>query len=119
MRRRAHILLHEEDLYQLLALEPGERVVGSFLAPLMNGIAIVIEGDETSSIPEVAPGAQSYRIKRPYALVNLRERLRGIVGESWSESGPDRDAYLRAVGEAVDREVFPHLDVSVPPRPVP
>lgn len=120
MRRRAIVLLHDEDLHYLLALEPGEHVVTMWPDPMRDSIVIGIEGDETTDLPESAPGTEPYRIERPYAMAKLRERLREIVAEKWrpimdsGETTKARDAYLRAVGEAVELGVFPHLGVTVP-----
>jgi hypothetical protein len=115
MRKRATVLLNEEDLYYLLSLEPGERMVSAWPAPSINGVVIGIEGDETTGIPEVSPGLEAPRIDRPYAIVKLRERLFHISAEMHRNHPGDRDAYLRAVGEAVEREIFPQR--FVPPAP--
>lgn len=109
----------EEDLHHLLALEPGEHVVATWSEPPLNAVAIGIEGDETTDLEEVWPGSEAPRIERPYAMAKLRDRLREIVAtlHTWEPSG--RDAYLRALGEVVEKEIFPHLAVVPDPPDVP
>lgn len=119
MRRRATILLDEEDIHYLFSLKPGERMVAVWPEPMVNGVMFGIEGDETSDIPEVPPGMEAPRIDRPYAIVRLRERLRQIVATMHTYETSGRDAYLRAVGELVEKEVFPHLAIAVLPPEVP
>lgn len=75
---------------------------------------IGIEGDDTTDLPETVEGAQAFRIERPYAMAKLRERLAEIVAFSWKHDGPDRYSYLRTVGELVEKQIFPHLGVTVP-----
>jgi hypothetical protein len=119
MRRRAHIILTDEDLHHLLALEPGERMVAAWPDPVINGIVIGIEGDETTDLEEVWPGMVSPRIERPYAMVKLRDRLLHVVATMHTYETSGRDAYLRAVGELVEKEIFPHLDIVPDPPDVP
>ena len=119
MRRRAIILLTDEDLRHLLALKPGERVITVWPEPMFLGIAIGIEGDEATDLEEVHPGTEPPRVDRPYSMAKLRDRLLHIVATMHTYETSGRDAYLRAVGELVEKEIFPHLDIVPDPPDVP
>lgn len=109
--------LNEEDLYYLLALRPGEHVVKVWPDQMLDCIMIGVEGDDTTELPEVAPGLMAPRIDRPYAMAKLRERISELVARTWVASGPERDGYLHNLGELVEKEIFPHLHVTLPPGP--
>lgn len=115
------MLLHDEDLHYLLALEPGERVVAMWPDPLRDSIVIGIEGDETSSLPETIEGAEASPVERPYAMVRLRDRLIEIMIEcrrdQIAQSPDDLNLYYQRVGMVAEAEVFPHLGVTVPESP--
>ncbi len=85
--------------------------------PVCNGIVIGIEGDETTGLAEVAEGAESPRIERPYAMAKLRERLLGIVAAHARLEGGLSDECLVAIGRRVVEEVFPSLLTPGPDVP--
>lgn len=117
-RRRAIVLLTDEDLHYLLALNPGEHVVAMWSNPQLASIMIGIEGDDTTDLPETPEGAEASRVERPYAMVRLRDRLIEIMIEcrrdQIDQSPDDLNLYYRRVGMVVEAEVFPHLGVTVP-----
>lgn len=111
-------MLTEEDLYRLLALRPGEHVVGVWAEPQRDAIMIGIEGDETTDLPEAPEGSWSPRIDRPYAMAKLAETLRGMVAAHLrQEKGELSDECFRAIGRQVVDKVFPALSIAVPPHP--
>lgn len=118
MGRRGIIQLTAEDLHYLMGLNPGEHVAGMWPDPLRDSIMIGIEGDETTDLPEVVPGTSAPYIERPYAVAKLRDRLAHIVATVWRRES-DRDAYLRAVGELVEKQVFPSLGIVPSPNDMP
>lgn len=80
-RRLGIVMLHEEDLWRLLALGPDERVTGVMPEPLMDTILIRIEGPD---LPEVGPGMVPPYVQRPFAMAELRQKLLML----WSERAP-------------------------------
>jgi len=52
-------------------------------------------------------------------MAKLRDRLLHIVATMHTYETSGRDAYLRAVGELVEKEIFPHLDIVPDPPDVP
>jgi hypothetical protein len=112
-------VLTEEDLHYLLALNPGERMVSAWPEPVCNSIVIGIEGDETTDLPEIAPGMESAKLDRPLSMVKLRDTLRGLVAEHFRQEGELSDECFGAIGRKVVAEVFPTLSVNDPPRIVP
>ncbi len=103
-------MLDEESLHYLLALEPGERVIGFQADDLRMGVRVGIEGGD---LPEVAPGCDAPRVDRPYAMHRLRDRLSEVMAEAWRVSHSPEE-YHKAVADAVEREVWPHLRRPVP-----
>jgi hypothetical protein len=72
--------LYGEDVARLLKLGPGEWVSGVQGEWARDAILIRIDGDETSSLPTCAEGMYPERVERPFAVVELRRRLLGILG---------------------------------------
>lgn len=113
-RRRAIILLTDQDLHHLLALEPGERVVSAWPDPMRDSIVIGIEGDDTTDLPETIEGAQASSVERPYAIAKLRDTLREIVAVHLRVEGELSDECLLAIGRRVVTEVLPSAIPSPP-----
>ena len=103
------MLLTDEDLHHLLALEPGERVVTAWPVPMCDSIAVGIEGDETTGLPETTEGTEAFRIERPYAMAKLRDTLRGMVAAHLRREDELTDECFVAIGRRVAKEVFPDL----------
>lgn len=108
MRRRAVVLLDEEDLFRLLHLTDGERVISVVAKWELGAIGILIEGP---NLPESVEGTKYPRIQRPLAMAVLRKQLFELfaayrAGDYADEAGARR--FADKVREAIEAEVGPH-----------
>lgn len=107
MTRRVGIVrLHEEDIWRLLGLGPGERVTGVMPEPITDSILIRIEGPD---LPEVEPGVVPPYVERPFAMVELRSRLLSL----WADRAPggrldgEPEQFADEVEALIKRAVLP------------
>jgi hypothetical protein len=107
MKRRAVVLLGEDELVRVLHLNESERIHAVWPDSRRFGVMLGIEGD---GLPEVAEGGEAPRVIRPLTIEALRREV-SEFRSAWSRGDyDDRDfptqAYLDDLHAVLDRGLF-------------
>jgi hypothetical protein len=103
VRRRAVVLISDEDIASMLALDEGERIHSFWPDQERFGIMVGIEGEH---LAQVADMAQAPRVHRTLMMEALRRQVAELRdawrrGDYADADGPER--YLATLNDILDK----------------